>query len=258
MEYWRRHEWRLGVFILVGMVLFWLLVFSISHLRFFERGYEVRVLFRFANGIDVGAPVRLAGVKVGEVKNVKIIYDPEDGTPLVEVDLSIKKGVRIRQNAQVMINTLGLLGEKYVEIMPGTKETPLVKDGDILIGHDTVPLARIADLGYKIAKKLDITIEAIKDLFVKEENKQDIEVALKSIRELTTNLNDLIMDADVLIERINKGKGTLGKLLYDDTLYNEILELVRDIKKHPWKLLRRPRRSELKEEGNRGYIYKRK
>lgn len=255
MEYWRKTEWRLGLFIAGGIVLFAILIFTISNIEFFQTGYEVRVLFRFANGIEPGAPVRLAGVKVGEVKQVKVISYPQDEIPMVEVDLDIQNRIRIHQDARILINTLGLLGEKYVEILPGTKDKPLVKEGDVLVGQDSIPLAQVADLGYQIAQKLSKTIDALEDIFLEEKGVDDIRTILENIKKLSQNLNQLALDTDKLIEKANRGEGTLGKLLNDETLYNEILELVRDIKRHPWKLLKKPRVSRREKEGNQGYIY---
>jgi len=257
MEYWRRTEWRLGLFISGGIVLFSLFIFLITNLRIFQKTYEVRVLFRYASGIDVGAPVRLAGVQIGEVKRVRIIYDPQDERPIVEVDLDVQQGVRIRQNAVVLINTLGILGEKYVEILPGTKDKPLVHAGDVIIGRDSVPLAQLADLGYQIARKLDRTIDGLREIFVTEKSKKNLKITLDNMKELSENLNKLVKDTDEAVVKLKEGEGTIGRFLSDPTLYNEMLELVRDIKKHPWKLLRKPRKSELDENaGNKGYIYR--
>ncbi|HEO63858.1 MAG TPA: MCE family protein [Candidatus Omnitrophica bacterium] len=258
MEYWRRSEWRLGVFISFGIVLFGALVFTISNINFFYKGYEVRALFRFASGIETGAPVRLAGVKVGEVKSVKIIYDPEDEAPLVEVDLIINSNVLIRQNANVLISTLGLLGEKYVEILPGDKSKPLLRDGDFIIGYDSIPIAKLSDLAYQIAQKLDKTIDSLKDIFSEEENRQNLKQTLSNVKILSANLNDLILETNKMAVRISNGDGTLGRLFSDDTLYEEILAIVRDIKRHPWKLIRKTRITEPDDDaGNRGYIYQR-
>lgn len=257
MEYWRRTEWRLGLFISGGIVLFSIFIFTITNLNIFHKTYEVRVLFRYASGIDVGAPVRLAGVQVGEVKRVKIVYDPQDERPIVEVDLDINQDVKIRQNAVVLINTLGILGEKYVEILPGTKDTPLVLNGDVLIGRDSIPLAQLADLGYQIAMKLDNTIDGLREIFISEESRESLKTTIKNLKELSENLNKLVKDTNDAVIKLKEGKGTIGKFLSDSTLYNEMLELVRDIKRHPWKLLRKPRDTELEEEGNKGYIYKR-
>ncbi len=256
MEYWRKSEWRLGLFIACGIVLFGALVFTISNLNFFNKSYEIRVLFKFANGIESGAPARLAGVKVGEVKSVKIIYDPDDETPLVEVDLLVEEDVLIRQNASVLISTLGLLGEKYVEILPGDKSRDLMKEGDVIVGYDSVPMARLSDLAYQVAQKLDQTIDAIRDVFFKEQNKQDLEDIIINVKSLSDNLNKLAVETNEVMNKINNGEGTLGKILSEDVLYYEILSIVREIKKNPWKLLRKTKSSEDSslDDGNQGFL----
>ena len=256
MEYWRKSEWRLGLFIACGIVLFGALVFTISNLNFFQRSYEVRALFKFANGIESGAPVRLAGVKVGEVKNVKIIYNPDNKVPLVEVYLLIEEGVLIRQNASILISTLGLLGEKYVEILPGDKNRALVRKGDIIVGYDAVPMAKLSDLAYQIAQKLDQTIDSVRDVFLKEENKQDLEDTIVNMKSLSDNLNKLAVETNEVMNKINNGEGTLGKILSEDVLYYEILSIVREIKKNPWKLLRKTKSSEDSslDDGNQGFL----
>jgi len=61
-----------------------------------------------------------------------------------------------------------------------------------------------------------------------------------------------------ILEKLDEGEGTLGRLLTDDSVYNKIEDMIEDIKSHPWKLLHRPsKRDEDKGEGNRGYIYER-
>lgn len=248
----------MGIFISFGIVLFGALVFTISNINFFHKGYEIRALFRFASGVETGAPVRLAGVKVGEVKGVKIIYDPEDEAPLVEVDLIIDHNVLIRQNANVLISTLGLLGEKYVEILPGDKNKPLLKHGDFIVGYDSIPIAKLSDLAYQIAQKLDQTIDYLKDIFSEEENRQNLEQALFNVKVLSANLNELALETNKIAVKINNGDGTLGRLFSDDTLYEEILAIVRDIKRNPWKLLRKTKTTEPDgDSGNKGYIQQR-
>ncbi|NQT32987.1 MAG: MCE family protein, partial [Candidatus Omnitrophica bacterium] len=70
-----RLEARVGLFIGLGIFLMFLLVFSISDIYFLKKGYEIRVTFDYVNGITENSPVRLAGVNVGEVRNINIFYD---------------------------------------------------------------------------------------------------------------------------------------------------------------------------------------
>jgi phospholipid/cholesterol/gamma-HCH transport system substrate-binding protein len=105
---------------------------------------------------------------------------------------------------------LGLLGEKYLEIIPGTPGKPLVKNNEILVGKDPV-----------------------------------------SMEKVTENLANLSEDVRVIVERLRKGEGTIGKLLAEDAVYNDVKaitgnfrEFSEDVKRHPWKLLNKPRSEE--------------
>jgi hypothetical protein len=94
-----------------------------------------------------------------------------------------------------LVNTLGLLGEKYVEVMPGNDYTKLLSAGANMDGVDPIPMHEV----FRMAKGIGESI------------------------------NESVV-------RIKNGEGTIGKLLYDDAIYNELEALVIDIRKHPWKL----------------------
>ena len=100
-----------------------------------------------------------------------------------------------------MINTLGLLGEKYLEIFPGTDRQNVLKNDDTIKGYDSVPT------------------ELLKE-----------------------RVGDLIGSASTVMSRLEKGEGAIGKLMTEDKIYNDLEAFVEDIKKHPWKLLSKPRR----------------
>ncbi|MBU0571059.1 MAG: MCE family protein [Candidatus Omnitrophica bacterium] len=138
-------ELRVGLFIGVGIVLMFLIVFSIKDISFMGKGYEINVVFDYVNGITESAPVRLAGVNVGEVREIKLHYDEKAGKTRVRLSTRIRDGVRIEEDAVARINTLGLLGERYMEISPGVSMI-FVSDGDILDGHDPV------DMGMQMEK----------------------------------------------------------------------------------------------------------
>ncbi len=76
-----------------------------------RRGYEIKALFDFTAGLEKGAPVSLAGVEVGTVKDIRMTYHPKTK---VEVSLWLRPGVEIRQGAVASIKTLGLMGEKGI------------------------------------------------------------------------------------------------------------------------------------------------
>ncbi len=200
-------EFKVGMFVAIGIAIFISMIFSIGSFRTFEQRYNLKVHFYFANGIQVAAPVRLAGVQVGEVRDIDIIFDKEKQKTVVELTLLLNKKAKVEKDAEVFINTLGLIGEKYIEIMPGTAGNETLKPGQTLIGKDSVPVEKVTEKAY----------------------------------EMMVDLKKLTESANIVMDKVKTGQGTVGKLFMDDSLYKELEAFIKDLKAHPWKLLQKPR-----------------
>lgn len=196
----KNFELKVGIFIMIGIAILFLIVFSIGDVNLSKTGYKIKVLFGFASGIGSSAPVRLAGVGVGQVQGIRIIRDEKAKTTKAEITVWINDGAKVEEDSVVTINTLGLLGEKYLEIFPGTSGKPLLKNNDVITGRDPVPMEKI-----------------------------------------TENLANLSESIKTIVDKIKSGEGTVGKLLMDDSVYKNLEEFTADIKRHPWKLLNKPR-----------------
>ncbi|MFH1269699.1 MAG: MlaD family protein [Candidatus Omnitrophota bacterium] len=188
-------ELKVGIFVFMGLVILAIFVLSMKEFQNMATGYELNFIFNFANGVKVGAPVRFAGVDVGEIKEINLFTIPNDPKPRVRITGSVKKEIKVPADSSVWVNTLGLLGEKYIEIMPGKDYGNILAPRQSLLGVDPIPMQEVSVLAKDIATHLDESIKKI----------------------------------------INK-EGTVGKLLYDDTIYKELEALITDIRKHPWKL----------------------
>jgi len=200
-------ELRVGGFVLLALVGLSFFVASISNLSFMEKGRPMQVIFTFANGLKDAAPVRLAGVEAGLVKYMEIFTDEADGRKTkVRVHIWLRQGVALPIDSTVNINQLGLLGEKYVEITPG-RSTQFLQENSTLIGSDPVPMEKISQRVTSLTDKLEVTVDRVNDL----------------------------------VGKIQEGKGTVGRLLKDDSIYVNLEELTADLKVNPWKLLYRPK-----------------
>jgi len=188
-------ELKVGIFVFAGLLILTIFVLSIGDFQTMASTYEVNFIFNFANGVKIGAPVRFAGVDVGEIKEIKFVTTADNPKPRVQIVGLVKNGIKIPVDSSIWVNTLGLLGEKYIEIMPGNDYSQFVTPKQTLVGIDPIPMQEVSVLAKEIAQ----------------------------------NLND------GLLRIINK-EGTVGKLLYDDTIYKNLDALVADIKVHPWKL----------------------
>lgn len=194
-------ELRVGLFIMIGITILFVIVFSVGEINFSKTGYNIKVLFSFANGIGGTAPVRLAGVGVGNVQAIRIIRDEKAKATKAELTVFVNKDTVIEEDAVVTINTLGLLGEKYLEILPGTPGKPVVGHNGTIVGKDPVPMEKI-----------------------------------------TENLARLTDSISEILDKIKKGEGTVGKLLMESAVYDNLEAFTADIKSHPWKLLVKPAR----------------
>lgn len=198
-----RLELAVGIFILIGLGILVLFVFFIRDFQIIKPGYKFDVVFGFANGVKVGAPTRLAGVDVGEVKGIDISYDPATTKTKVRIRIWASKGTQIPADSKVWINTLGLLGEKYVEIIPGKNYALITKENDSLIGQDPVSMEEITEEAKKLISKMEESLNGLNEV----------------------------------LAQLNSGQGNIGKLFYDEEIYKNMVDLTDDLKHHPWKLL---------------------
>jgi len=188
-------ELKVGIFVFVGLLVLVIFVLSIGGFKAWSSGYQVNINFNFVNGVKIGAPVRFAGVDVGEVRDVKLEFIPQENRSNICLDVWVKSVVKIPADSTVWVNTLGLLGEKYIEIIPGKDYAHPVQPKGSLTGVDPMP-----------------------------------------IHQIFKNAENILHNLDDGITRIKNQEGSLGKLIYNDAIYNEMEALVSDIRKNPWKL----------------------
>ena len=156
-------EMKVGVFVFIGLVVFTYIVFSIGDFYVFRPGYRIKVKFGFVDGIQASAPIRYAGVSVGKLEGIRFFYNDQKKKTEVELRGWVTKDVKIEKDAQAYINALGVVGEKYMEILPGTKEAGFMEDGDELLGNDPVPMEKITARAYAITEALHNTAKNINE-----------------------------------------------------------------------------------------------
>lgn len=212
-------ELKVGIFVFIAFVILSIFILSIGGFKTWTSRYQVSFIYSFVNGVKLGAPVRFAGVDVGEVKDIKFISGPQGSGTRVKIICWVKKGIKIPIDSTVWVNTLGLLGEKYIEIMPGKNEDRCLKVKEEMPGVDPLAMHEVVRLAKDIADNID-------DAIVKMKNKEG-------------TVGKLLYDDAIYREleaAIKNKEGTIGRLFYDDSLYREMEGLITDIKKHPWKL----------------------
>ena len=155
-------ELKVGIFIMIGVAILFIIVFSIGDINLVKRGYHIKVDFNFVDGIGGSAPVRLAGVGVGQVDGLKIYYNENEKKSKAQLNIWIKEGVKVDDEAMATINSLGFMGEKYLEISPGTGAR-FLKEGDLLMGKDPASMNRVFEKLGNLTDSVNVIVTKLKN-----------------------------------------------------------------------------------------------
>jgi phospholipid/cholesterol/gamma-HCH transport system substrate-binding protein len=199
------NEAKTGFLVLVCLLALSALILKVGNFNLFQNGYTGKCDLHHSGGGKKHAPVRLSGVDVGEVKDIRILYGSET---LVELGLWLRDDVKIYLDSTAYVTTLGLMGEKYIEIKAGTASAGYAKEGDLIKGDDPVRLEELVKLGTQVAG--------------------DVSQMAKDISKVAASVNETVKDNRKKIDHIVDN--------VDETSEN-FREFSQDIKYHPWKIL---------------------
>lgn len=191
-------EAKVGLLVLLGIIILAFLTFRAGNYEFDQRnGYSLKVIFRSVAGLDQKARVKVRGVDSGYVEEISLL---PDGAQLV---LRIKQGADIRKNAIARIQSMGLMGEKYIEIEPGTEKFPLLKDGDwIAIGLDGRDIDQLAEQIGVLADELMAITHSIKMVIATQDGQARITRIMENIENLTSGMSNMVMQNQVQINTL--------------------------------------------------------
>ncbi|MBI4368066.1 MAG: MCE family protein [Candidatus Omnitrophica bacterium] len=254
-----RLEVAVGFFVLVGFLIFSIIVFFVSGIYFFRPGYHLSAQFDYVGIINKGAPVRFSGVRVGEVSKVRILKPQKEGESVkVEITFFVEKGVVVHEHYKFSVQGTHIMSEPHIAITPVVEGGRILKDGDVVADGISPPtLDDLIKQGNSIMERVDLFTKSITDAFGDQETLKLLKSSLvnmnqlltsmneitggqeKDLRTMASNLNRVTQKMDILLGRINQAEGTLGKLVVEDELYNDLRDFTADIKKHPWKLFKK-------------------
>lgn len=256
---------RLGLFIAGGTMLFFLAIFLIGKEKnLFNPVFKLTSAFKNISGLQVGNNIRFSGIIVGTVDNIRIINDST-----VMVDMSIKKNVNqfIKSDCMVTIGSEGLIGDKLLIITQGSVDAPLAKNGQQLASKEPVELDAIignlqvtAVIAQSISKQIEKLMSninsrngtfgrLIQDSSVAYNLDQTLISLKNSSKWLDENINlatkNLLASLQVsaantetgskqlaeIMLKINSGNGTLGRLINDTTIIQNLEQIMVNIKK---------------------------
>ena len=212
---------RVGTMTIVSLTILATGIFFISGQVGLSRRYTVKTYLSNAGGLREGAQVRLAGVAVGNVHAIQISLYPEPSRA-VEIVMKVSRSYqdRIRSDSIASVETVGLLGESYVDITRGSSNAGILPNGGELKSSEEGDIKRVVQNANDVIINLRTLSAKLNDISGQIEAGNGTVGKLISDPTLYNRLNKTTETLDGLITRVEKGEGTLGKLMASDALYN--------------------------------------
>jgi len=180
-------EAKVGIFVLIGIgFLSYMTVVVGGFKTGDEKGYIMYVDFENIAGVEVKAPVTMAGVEMGKVENISL----QNGK--ARVVLRIREGAEIRTDSMAMVKATGLLGDKYIEISPGTGSAALLKDGETVREGRSADLDRLIGQLSSIAGDIKDVSSTLSKVLGGEKGQASLRNIIDSVKNLTSNLDRMI------------------------------------------------------------------
>lgn len=240
-------EIKVGAWVVLGLALLIFFIFAIGDFStLFQPGYDLRVMFDSANGIMEGAPVQYAGVEVGKVQSIRLVYPKEGTVPKVELIARLPTTVKVRADDQAAISTFGLLGEKYLEILQGEGAGNILGPNGQLIGKPPISTERIMERSSDVLDEFKQTLSGINKFVADPESGVYFKEAMIEARDAARHWKTIGERFNLTLSQMEAGQGSLGKIVYTDALYNQMSDTIADLRAHPWKLLQKPPKEEKK------------
>jgi phospholipid/cholesterol/gamma-HCH transport system substrate-binding protein len=192
-------ELKVGLLALMSLVLIGVFAYIMGLVNLFNDSLPLNVMYNYAGGIEEGSPVRVMGIKVGKVR--KITFSPDFKMPeskeevklKIEIAVDRKAWGAIRTDSRFFINLAGVIGEKFLEISPGTTELPGFQSNDFIRGEDPPRVDQLISQSYGLAGKI---IELVT------KNEGSVTNVLSQLERLTTNFNKTL----ALLDKTTKNK----------------------------------------------------
>ncbi|TAN39934.1 MAG: MCE family protein [Nitrospirae bacterium] len=220
-------EMKVGIIISLALMILFLSVFFAGSIeRMLHPKVRIKAAISDVKGLKGGAPVWVYGIEEGTVEDISL--DPKYGTV---VSILIYKNVLgyLKKDSTASVMTMGLLGDKYIELTPGASGAEPLKAGDMIRGTTQLDMKDVMETGAISMKKINDFIEKMGNLVGKIESSKGSIGMLIDDPSLYNNLKESAMNLSRITKEIESGKGTIGMLMKDPSLYERLASTSRSL-----------------------------
>jgi len=215
-------ELRVGITVIVAAVTLAILIFLMSGTAgIFTSKITLFSYFDNAEGLRVGAPVALQGVTIGNVKDIRVV----PGRQLDPVQVTMKVNTRyrflLRKDSKATIQTVGVLGESFIDVDSKEATKKQVDDGDILQAANAPALQDVVRSSQTTLQNMEILVKRLDRIVADIENGKGSVGKIIQDPALFNKANALLAQMQQIVNDVGNGKGSIGKLIYDDEMYRK-------------------------------------
>ncbi len=227
---------RVGLLAVVTIVILIVLILSVTgDISIFKNTLSIKTRFAAADGLKTGDEVRLAGVRVGQVSGVDFAQDIPDSktAKTILITMTLDAGEtrgRVRTDSKAVLGQQGFLGDRVIDITTGTTAGQEIANNGEIESEDVAGMTQVFSGANDLLVAFNTVANQIQDLVGNIQKGQGTIGKLLYDDTLFVNLNRTIVEAQNLVKRIQQGDGTIPKLLNDAKLYDDVRGLTNELK----------------------------
>jgi phospholipid/cholesterol/gamma-HCH transport system substrate-binding protein len=212
-------ETKLGIFVIIAIIAALFIIEILGGVESFRGGYHINALFNTAQDLKVGGSVKMAGVEIGRIEKIALADDK------VKITMKLHPDAVVKTDSKAVVKFTGLMGQNFVSIDFGSPDAPRAVDGAVLTTEEQPDLSAIM-------AKLDNAATGIQNLtksFTPDTINNLFGPLTDFIKQNSGNIGGAISNIENITGQIASGQGTVGKLIYEGTLYNSALTTVTNL-----------------------------
>jgi len=222
----RWSQLRVGLTVIASVVVLVALIFLMSNSEgLFTKTVTLYTYVGNAGGLRVGAPVSLQGVKVGSVKEIRMVSGHGTAPVRVTLQVAMSDNARgfIKKDTQAQLSTAGMLGETFVDLDSAFCQNMAdASNGDTLPSREQPDIQDVVRSSQTTLQNVDALLHRADRIMGAVENGQGSIGKLINDKQLYVNLNGSIAQLNGILTDLNQGKGTMGKILKDEEMYRKL------------------------------------
>src|SRR6185436_10173364 len=213
---------RVGLLVAASLFVLMLFVFFIgSEQKIFARKNEYEVRLENVTGLAEGNPVKMSGVTIGVIRDIKLPQDPKQRSVEILLMIDRKFAERVRGDSRIRLKKLGLLtGDSYIDVTPGTPRFPPLEPGSVIPSQRQTDVEQLLSSGEDLVDNFVQISYSLKNILARIDRGEGLIGELTTAPETKQRLTDTVLTTmnktNAALAHMESGRGVLGKLIYDD------------------------------------------